>query len=132
VRSSYAALRQQFLRGEPHELGSMHPSREDDRRINGDRNCETASAASAFDKRNWASDAPAGTAATSTGSEILIVGDFRTGYTIVDRINMKMEIIRNLCGPTNRFPTRQRGAYAFWRTGANVVAPNAFRYLALK
>ena len=89
------------------------------------------SAASAFDKRQWASDAPAGTATTSTGSEIMIVGDFRTGYTIVDRIGMTMEIIQHLFGPTNRFPTGQRGAYAFLRTGANVVAPNAFRYLAV-
>jgi CubicO group peptidase (beta-lactamase class C family) len=70
-------------------------AREDDRRTNGDRNCETASALSAFDKRNWASDAPAGTATTSTGSEIMIVGDFGTGYTIVDRIAMTMEIVQH-------------------------------------
>jgi HK97 family phage major capsid protein len=44
---------------------------------------------------NWASDAPAGTATTSTGSEIMIVGDFRTGYTIVDRIAMTMEIVQH-------------------------------------
>jgi hypothetical protein len=68
-------------------------ARVDDRRINGDRNCETASALSAFDKRKWASDAPAGTATTSTGSEIMIVGDLRTGYAIVDRISTTMEII---------------------------------------
>ena len=61
----------------------------------------------------------------------MIVGDFRTGYTIVDRIGMTMEIIQHLFGPTNRFPTGQRGAYDFLRTGANVVAPNAFRYLAV-
>ena len=66
----------------------------DDRRINGDRNCGTASALSAFDKRKWASDAPAGTATTSTGSEIIIVGDLRTGYAIVDRIGMTMEIVK--------------------------------------
>ena len=45
---------------------------------------------------------------------------------------MTMEIIQHLFGPTNRFPKGQRGGYAFWRTGANVVAPNAFRYLALR
>ena len=65
----------------------------------------------------------------STGSEIMIVGDFRTGYAIVDRISMTGEIIRHLCGPTNRFPTSQRGAYAFLRTGCQWVAPSAFRYL---
>ena len=56
------------------------------------------SAASAFDKRQWASNAPAATATTSTGSEIMIVGDFRTGYTVVDRIGMTMEIIQHLLG----------------------------------
>jgi HK97 family phage major capsid protein len=61
----------------------------------------------------------------------MIVGDFRTGYTIVGRIAMMMEIVQRLFGPTNRFPTGQRGAYAFLRGGANVVAPSAFRYLAL-
>jgi hypothetical protein len=55
----------------------------------------------------------AGTATTSTGSEIMIVGDFRTCYTIVGRIAMMMEIVQRLFGPTNRFPTGQRGAYAF-------------------
>jgi hypothetical protein len=63
--------------------------------------------------------APAGTATTSTGSEIMIVGDLRTGYAIVDRISTTMEIIQHLYGPTNRFPTGQRGAYAFLRTVAN-------------
>lgn len=60
----------------------------------GDRNCGTASALSAFDKRKWASDAPVGTATTSIGSEIIIVGDLRTGYAIVDRIGMTMEIVQ--------------------------------------
>jgi hypothetical protein len=32
--------------------------------------------------------------------EIMIVGDCRTGYTIVDRIGMTMEIIQHLFGPT--------------------------------
>jgi len=48
----------------------------------------------------------------------MIVGDFRTGYTIVGRIAMMMEIVQRLFGPTNRFPTGQRGAYAFLRGGA--------------
>jgi hypothetical protein len=43
----------------------------------------------------------------------MIVGDFRTGYTIVGRIAMMMEIVQRLFGPTNRFPTGQHGAYAF-------------------
>ena len=35
-------------------------------------------------------------------------------------------------GPTNRFPTGQRGLYAYGRTGAGVTMPNAFRYLEVK
>ena len=91
---------------------------------------KTASALSAFDKRKCASDAPAGTATTSAGSEIMIVGEFRTGYAIVDRISMTMEIIQHLYGPTNRFPTG-RGVYAFLRTGCQWVAPSAFRHLEI-
>ena len=63
---------------------------------------------------------------TTTGSKIMIAGDFRTGYTIADRVGMSAELIPHLFGAT-RLPTGQRGLYAYWRTGANVVAPNAFR-----
>jgi predicted phage gp36 major capsid-like protein len=44
---------------------------------------------------------------------------------------MSAELIPHLLGAT-RLPTVQRGLYAYWRTGANVVAPNAFRYLEVK
>jgi HK97 family phage major capsid protein len=69
---------------------------------------------------------------TTTGSKIIIGGDFKAGYTIVDRIGMTAELIPHLFGATNRFPTGQRGIYAYWRTGANVVVANAFRYLEVK
>jgi HK97 family phage major capsid protein len=69
---------------------------------------------------------------TTTGSKIIIGGDFRTGYTIVDRIGMTAELIPHLFGATSRFPLGQRGLYVYWRTGANVVVPNAFRYLEVK
>jgi predicted phage gp36 major capsid-like protein len=45
---------------------------------------------------------------------------------------MSVEIIPHLLGATNRYPTGQRGLYAFWRTGAGVVALNALRDLEVK
>jgi HK97 family phage major capsid protein len=66
---------------------------------------------------------------TTTGSKIAMLGDFRTGYMIADRLGMQVELIPHLFGAANRFPTGQRGLFAIWRTGAGVVAANAIRYL---
>ena len=66
---------------------------------------------------------------TTTGTKLLIAGDFRTAYTIVDRLGMTAELIPHLFGASNRYPTGQRGLYCYWRTGADVVAVNALRYL---
>jgi HK97 family phage major capsid protein len=68
---------------------------------------------------------------TTTGSKIIIAGDW-SQYKIVDRIGMQVEVIPHLFGATNRFPTGQRGVYAFWRVGAGVLMPNAFRYLEVQ
>jgi hypothetical protein len=35
----------------------------------------------------------------------------------------------HLFGATNRFPTGQRGIYAYWRTGTVVAVANSLRYL---
>jgi HK97 family phage major capsid protein len=67
-------------------------------------------------------------AALTTGSKILVIGDPRY-YLIVDRIGMDIEIIPHLFGATNRFPTGQRGFYAYWRNNATVLSANAFRVL---
>lgn len=69
---------------------------------------------------------------TTTGSKIMVGGDFAAGYTIVDRLGMTAELVPHLFGSTSNFPTGQRGLYAYWRTGAKVVVPNAFRYLEVK
>jgi HK97 family phage major capsid protein len=66
---------------------------------------------------------------TTTGSKIMMAGDFRTGYLIADRLGMSVELIPHLFGATNRFPTGQRGLFAIWRTGAGAVAQNALCYL---
>jgi len=65
---------------------------------------------------------------TTTGSKVLILGDF-SNYFIADRLGMTAELIPHLFGATNRYPTGQRGLYAYWRTGTVVAVPNAFRYL---
>jgi len=64
----------------------------------------------------------------ATGQKIAVLGDWRY-FKIVDRIGMDIEIIPHLFGATNRFPTGQRGFYAFWRNMAKVLDANAFRVL---
>ena len=67
---------------------------------------------------------------TTTASKILVLGDFRY-YKIIDRIGMDIEVIPHLFGATNRFPTGQRGFYAYWRNNAKVLDANAFRVLTI-
>jgi Phage capsid family len=56
-----------------------------------------------------ASEASAMASTTTTGSKIIVMGDFRY-YVIVDRVGMDIEVIPHLFGPTNRFPTGRGGA----------------------
>lgn len=67
-------------------------------------------------------------AVLTTGSKIAVLGDPRY-YVIVDRIGMDIEVIPHLFGATSRYPTGQRGFYAFWRNSAKVMDVNAFRVL---
>ena len=66
---------------------------------------------------------------TTTASRIMLAGDFQTGFLVTDVVGARVEIVPNLFGATNRFPTGQRGLVMFWRTGAGVIVPNALRYL---
>jgi HK97 family phage major capsid protein len=59
---------------------------------------------------------------------VAILGDFRW-YWIAERIGMSMELIPHMFGATARRPTGQRGVFAWWRNGADVVAHRAFRML---
>jgi HK97 family phage major capsid protein len=72
------------------------------------------------------------TAFETTGSRVMIAGDFRAAYRIIDRLGMTAELIPHIFGVTNNLPTGERGLYCYWRTGAAVVAPNALRYLEIK
>lgn len=67
-------------------------------------------------------------ASLATTTVEMVIGD-PNYYVIVDRVGMDMELIPNLFGGTNRYPTGQRGLYAIWRNTARVFDPNAFRRL---
>lgn len=57
----------------------------------------------------------------------MIYGDF-SKYLIIERIGMSIKLIPDLFGENGR-PTGQSGFYAFWRNGAKVIVPGAFRVL---
>lgn len=67
--------------------------------------------------------------AATTGSNILLAGNFRQFY-IYDRLGTTLEYIPTLFGSNGR-PTAQRGWFATWRVGSDVVDANAFRVLKL-
>jgi HK97 family phage major capsid protein len=71
------------------------------------------------------------TATTTTGSKIVIFGDW-SGFTVVDRLGSTVEIVPQLFGATNRFPTGQRGIVYWWRSSSGVTKANALRYLEVK
>jgi HK97 family phage major capsid protein/HK97 family phage prohead protease len=65
----------------------------------------------------------------TSGSQVLLQGDYRQ-FLIVDRVGMGIELVPHLFGPTNRYPTGQRGILAIWFNNSQVLVPNAFRLLA--
>lgn len=69
-------------------------------------------------------------AAVTENNYPLVYGDFGRGFVIVDRVGSTLEIVPHLFG-ANRRPTGQRGALLWFRTGSNVVIPNAFRLLSI-
>jgi HK97 family phage major capsid protein len=71
------------------------------------------------------------TAGSATGTKAMIAGNWGAGYKIVDRLGLSAELIPHMLG-SNRLPLGVRGLYCYWRTGAAVVAQNAFRYLEVK
>jgi HK97 family phage major capsid protein len=60
---------------------------------------------------------------------MFILGSIAETYNIVDRVGISVDVIPHLFGATNRFPTGQKGMYAFWRFGAGVVNATASRIL---
>lgn len=74
-------------------------------------------------------EASAMTGVVSTGANVLLAGNF-SEYYIVDRVGMAVMYDPIVKG-TNGRPTGQGGWFAFWRVGADVVDPAAFRLLQL-
>lgn len=69
------------------------------------------------------------TATTTGNNDIIVVGDF-SNYLVVDRVGMTVAY-EPLVKGANQRPTGEVGWYAFWRVGANVLVPNAFRVLRI-
>ena len=67
-------------------------------------------------------------AAVTAANPLLVYGDLKAGFLIVDRIGATFEIVQHVLG-SNRRPTGQRGAWLWQRTGSDAVVPNAFRVL---
>ena len=64
----------------------------------------------------------------TNGTKIMLLGDFSM-FKIIDRVGMNVELIPQLFGASNRFPTGQRGIYAWWRNGSKVLDAVGFRAL---
>lgn len=73
-----------------------------------------------------AMDATINPAATADNF-VLAFGDFEN-FVITDRIGFSVEFLPHLFG-ANRRPTGQRGWYAYYRVGSDVVDPGAFKLL---
>lgn len=70
------------------------------------------------------------TIVSGSNDDVIVLGDFKAGYYIVDR--MGLELVYNpLVLGSNRRPTGEVGWVAFWRTGADSVNDDAFRMLRL-
>lgn len=69
------------------------------------------------------------TGTVGNGTNVLLVGEFEN-YYIVDRIGFSIQYVPVVIGANQR-PTGQAGWMGYWRVGAEVANPNAFRLLQL-
>jgi HK97 family phage major capsid protein len=67
-------------------------------------------------------------AATASNDDVLVLGDFKAGYYIVDRIGFSVAYNPLVIG-ANRRPTGEVGWFGSWRVGARAVVPSAFQLL---
>ena len=68
-----------------------------------------------------------GSLTASAENYVVAYGDLHQ-YVIADRVGLRVEFIPHLFG-SNRRPTGQRGFYAHWRTGGDLVVADAVRLL---
>lgn len=76
-------------------------------------------------------DAVLPNAAATADNFGLLFGDFANGYYIVDRVGLNVELIPHLFHTSNNLPKGQRGFYAWFRTGAEVVNVKAIAMLSI-
>jgi HK97 family phage major capsid protein len=67
-------------------------------------------------------------AAATANNYVMVYGDVRAGFIIVDRVGATVELVPHLFGANGR-PTGQRGLILWKRTGSEVVVPQALRLL---
>lgn len=65
----------------------------------------------------------------TTGTSIMAYGDFKSGFYIVDRLGMNVELVPQLFDTTTGRPTGQRGVYAIWMNNSKIVVPQAYQVL---
>ena len=63
-------------------------------------------------------------------NQAILTGDFGTGFVVVQRAGMTVELVQHLFDTTTGRPTGQRGWFAYARHGYDYVNVNAFRVLA--
>ncbi len=66
-------------------------------------------------------------AGATESNYMLALGDW-SQFLIADRLGTRVEVVQHLVG-ANRRPTGQRGFYAYFRCGSDVLVPEAFRLL---
>jgi HK97 family phage major capsid protein len=69
-----------------------------------------------------------GTITALADNYVLAYGDFQAAYVIVDRVGVEIYYDSLVLGANQR-PTGQAGFFAFWRTGGEVVVPEAISLL---
>jgi HK97 family phage major capsid protein len=68
---------------------------------------------------------------TTKKERVLAYADVAAGYRIVDRLGLTVEQVQHVFGANQR-PTGERGLYAYFRVGADLVVPEAVQVLVVK
>jgi HK97 family phage major capsid protein len=71
-----------------------------------------------------------GVVASTSDSTPLLLGDFKQGFLIANRVGMTVETVQHVIDTTSGTPTGQRAMWAWGRVGSNVVNANAMRILS--
>jgi HK97 family phage major capsid protein len=75
-------------------------------------------------------ESPAMDDTVADAKEIVLFGDFKAGFVIVDRLGLMTRVVDSR--DTNGRPTGNSTIYAAWRNTSKLLFPNAFRLLKVK